>query len=295
MNINQLKKSNDNLISNEYPDLKVQFNSNERIVWSFMHSGPRPCYTPQLLSNLQNMLNEIKMQCLSDIPVEYLVIGSMVDKVYNLGGDLELFATYIAENDREKLQEYAYTCIDLVYNCTNQIEHDVTSIALVQGSALGGGFEAALACHYIVAEKSAQFGFPEILFNLFPGMGAFTFLSRRISMRDAEQLILSGKQYSAAELYEMGVIDVLVEDGQGMNAVNEFINNHRTQRRARIAMQKAKMRSTLFSYDELRDIADIWVDAALKTKISDVKFMQRLIKVQNRKFIKKSQVHQFNK
>ena len=294
MNVKQLKSNND-LISNEYPDLKVQFKNNERVVWSFMHSGPRPCYTPQLLSNLQNMLDDIKMQCLSDIPVEYLVVGSLVDKVYNLGGDLELFTNYIAENDREKLQEYAYSCIDLVYNCTNQIKQDVTSIALVQGSALGGGFEAALACHYIVAERSALFGFPEVLFNLFPGMGAFTFLSRRISMRDAEQLILSGKQYSAAELYEMGVIDVLVEDGQGMNAVNEFINNHRTQRRARIAMQKAKMRSSLFSYDELRDIADIWVDSALKTSSNDIEFMRRLVKIQNRKFIKKANVHQLNK
>lgn len=294
MNINQLKNNKD-LISNEYPDLKVQFNDNERVVWSFMHSGPRPCYTPQLLSNLKNMLNEIKMQCLGENPVEYLVVGSLVDKVYNLGGDLDLFASFIAENDKEKLQEYAYSCIDLVYNCSNQIEHDVTSIALVQGSALGGGFEAALACHYIVAEQSAQFGFPEVLFNLFPGMGAFTYLSRRISMRDAEQLILSGKQYSATELYEMGVIDVLVEDGQGMNAVNEFINNHRTQQRARVAMQKAKMRSTLISYDELRDIADIWVDAALKTKSTDIEFMQRLVKIQNRKFIKKTNVHQFSK
>ena len=294
MNINKLKNNNDR-ISNEYPDLKVQFNSNEGVVWSFMHSGPRPCYTPQLLSNLKKMLNEIKIQCLTENPVEYLVVGSLVEKVYNLGGDLDLFASYIAENDREKLQEYAYSCIDLVYSCTNQIEHDVTSIALVQGSALGGGFEAALACHYIVAEKSAQFGFPEVLFNLFPGMGAFTYLSRRVSMRDAEQLILSGKQYSATELYEMGVIDVLVEDGQGMNAVNEFINNHRTQQRARIAMQKAKMRSTFISYVELRDIADIWVDAALKTKSSDIEFMQRLVKIQNRKFIKKTNVHQFSK
>lgn len=294
MNINQHKNNND-LISNEYPDLKVQFNPNDGVIWSFMHSGPRPCYTPQLLSNLKNMLNEIKMQCLTEKPVEYLVVGSLVEKVYNLGGDLDLFASYIADNDREKLQEYAYSCIDLVYSCTNQIEHDVTSIALVQGSALGGGFEAALSCHYIVAEKSAQFGFPEVLFNLFPGMGAFTYLSRRVSMRDAEQLILSGKQYSATELYEMGVIDVLVEDGQGMTAVNEFINNHRTQQRARIAMQKAKMRSTLISYIELRDIADIWVDAALKTKSSDIEFMQRLVKIQNRKFIKKTNVHQFSK
>lgn len=290
MNINQQKNNND-LISYEYPDLKVQFNSEERIVWSFMHSGPRPCYSPQLLSNIKNMFDNITIQCSGETPVEYLVIASMVDNVYNLGGDLDLFANCVAENDREKLQEYAYTCIDLVYSCTNQIEHDVTSIALVQGSALGGGFEAALACHYIIAEQSAMFGFPEILFNLFPGMGAFTYLSRRVSMRYAEQLILSGKQYSAADLYQMGIVDVLVDDGEGINAVNDFINDHRTQQHARIAMQKAKMRSTLISYIELRDIADIWVDAALKIKNDDIEFMNRLIKVQNRKFINKSCVH----
>ena len=76
MNINQLK-SNNNLISNEYPDLKVLFNYNERIVWSFMHSGPRPCYTPQLLSNLQNMLNEIKRYTGNEIDIEVEYVDSI--------------------------------------------------------------------------------------------------------------------------------------------------------------------------------------------------------------------------
>lgn len=290
MNIEQLK-SHDDLISHQYPDLKVNFNTKTKIVWSFMHSGPRPCYTPDLLSNLKKMLINIKTQSSGAEPVEYLVVGSLVDNIYSLGGDLDLFSTYINDGDRDKLKDYAYSCIDLVYNCSNQIEQDVTSIALVQGSALGGGFEAALSCHYIVAEESAQFGFPEILFNLFPGMGAFTYLSRRISMRDAEQLILSGKQYSASELYEMGIVDVLVEDGQGVNEVNKFIDEHKTQQSARLAMQKAKMRTTLITYDELRDIADIWVDAALKTNKRDIDFIKRLIKIQNRKFMNNAQVH----
>ena len=50
----------------------------------------------------------------------------------------------------------------------------------MQGECLGGGFEAALSSDVIVAEKSARFGFPEILFNLFPGMGAYSFLERKI-------------------------------------------------------------------------------------------------------------------
>lgn len=288
-------KDNSDFISNDHQDLKVQYNNSDQVVWSFMHSAPRPCYTLNLLSNLQSMLDDIKLQCLSMSAPKYLVVGSLVSNIYNLGGDLDLFSKYIANKDKENLQQYAYSCIDLVYNCTNLIEHDVTSIALVQGSALGGGFEAALSCHYIVAEKSAKFGFPEILFNLFPGMGAFTYLSRRIPMRDAEKIILSGKQYSATELYDLGIIDVLVDDGEGINAVNMFISEHRNQQRARIAMQKAKMRSTQISYEELKDIADIWVDSALKTSSADITFMQRLIKMQNRKLTKKDNIHPFSK
>ena len=99
----------------------------------------------------------------------------------------------------------------------------MTSIALVQGDALGGGFEAALSATVLIAEESSRMGFPEILFNLFPGMGAFSFLSRKIGRRAAEEMITSGTIYSARQLYDMGVIDVLTPDGTGEAAVHGFI------------------------------------------------------------------------
>jgi len=57
-----------------------------------------------------------------------------------------------------------------------------------------------------VAEKNAKMGLPEIMFNLFPGMGAYHLLCRRLPAVKAEQLILSGHTYSADELHEMGVV-----------------------------------------------------------------------------------------
>src|SRR2546421_680003 len=82
----------------------------------------------------------------------------------------------------------------------------------------------------IVAEESAQLGFPEILFNLFPGMGAYSFLSRRIGMRAAEELILSGRILPAAKLREMGVVDVVCKDGEGQTAVREWIAHNSKHR-----------------------------------------------------------------
>src|SRR5207237_2836978 len=121
----------------------------------------------------------------------------------------------------------AKLCIDNMYpRIHNFFSPTLTKIALVQGDALGGGFECALASDVIVAEESAQLGFPEILFNLFPGMGAYSLVSRRIGMRAAEELILSGRILPAAELHKMGVVDVLVTEGEGPTAFGEWIAKH---------------------------------------------------------------------
>ena len=64
---------------------------------------------------------------------------------------------------------------------------DVRTIALVQGDALGGGMELALSCHTIVAEEGVGMGLPEVLFGLFPGMGAYSFLCKRVSPQLAER------------------------------------------------------------------------------------------------------------
>ena len=71
------------------------------------------------------------------------------------------------------------------------------------GDALGGGLELALSCQTVVAESGIGMGFPEVLFDLFPGMGAFTFLSRRVTSRQAERMMLDARVYPVEELLQM--------------------------------------------------------------------------------------------
>ena len=82
----------------------------------------------------------------------------------------------------------------------------------------------------MVAERQAKFGLPEILFNLFPGMGAYSFLSRRIGTVKAEEIILGGRIYSAEEMQALGVIDLVAEEGEGERAVREYIARNRSRR-----------------------------------------------------------------
>jgi DSF synthase len=150
----------------------------------------------------------------------------------------------------------------------------------VQGDALGGGFEAALTSDVIVAEESAQMGLPEILFNLFPGMGACSLLTRRIGPRAAEDLILSGKILSAAELHKMGVVDVLATDGQGETAVRNWIARNAKRRNGMQAVFNARQFIHPVTREELDGIVNLWVDAALRLGDRDLRMMNRLVRAQ---------------
>src|SRR3546814_13512171 len=86
---------------------------------------------------------------------------------------------------------YALKVVDIVYRNCVALDLPIITAALVQGDALGGGFEGVLSSNLIVAEKGCRFGLPEILFNLFPGMGAYSLLARRISPALAERMIRS--------------------------------------------------------------------------------------------------------
>jgi DSF synthase len=122
---------------------------------------------------------------------------------------------------------------------------------------------------------------PEILFNLFPGMGAYSFLSRKIGSSAAEKFITSGKLYSADELYDIGIVDVVTKDGQGEKAVYDHIAAANRHYNGIHALRKAQRFSNPVTYSELFRITEIWVDAALRLTNKDLKMMDRLITKQN--------------
>ncbi len=212
---------------------------------------------------------------------DYIVVASNVDGVFNYGGDLELFKKHIVNDDHAGLLSYATDCIDVLFENMTHLQQDLTTISLVQGDALGGGFEAALASNVLIAEKGVKMGFPEVIFNLFPGMGAFSFLSRKIGSSEAEKIILSGKIYSSDELFEMGIVDVIADKGEGELAVYNYMKTSRRQSNSYRAMQKVKDICNPITYQELIDIVQVWVDAAFNLTARDLKMMDRLIKRQD--------------
>lgn len=270
------------------PQLAVHFERDTRAMWSRWTPEPRPCFNPALLSGIRAYYDFLTGsggradEFDEDTAIEYVVLASGTPGVFNLGGDLDLFRQLIAHRDRTGLLTYGRACIDVLYR--NYLGHElpgVTTVSLVQGECLGGGFEAALSSDVIVAEKSARFGFPEILFNLFPGMGAYSFLERRIGQRAAEDVITSGRLYSADDMLRIGVIDAVVADGCGEEGVDELIRSRARSRNGLAAIAAVRRRVHRIEFAELLDIVQVWVDAALRLTQRDLRLMQRLVSRQN--------------
>jgi len=190
--------------------LEMQFDPELGALWMLMRPEGVPCFNLDLLADLIDgsrliEANEGRVNVDgAPVPVRYCVIASRAPGVFNYGGDLALFARLAQARDRQRLLHYATLCVENLHRHTTGFHLPTITLALVQGAALGGGFEAVLSNQVIIAERSSTFGFPEILFNLFPGMGAYSFLARLIGARRAEEIIISGALYGAAELAELG-------------------------------------------------------------------------------------------
>ena len=276
------------LIGKPYKQLVVEYDRETRSVWTYLNPTGTPCFNLGILGELVDnhasfVANGGKALCEGNLePIDWFVGASKTEHVFNYGGDLALFVLLIKSRDRQALLHYAKLCIDCLYGRIKSYDTNAVTISLVQGDALGGGFESALSSNVIIAEEGSRMGFPEILFNLFPGMGAYSLLARRLGAKMAEEMILGGKIYTAGELHQMGLVDVLVPNGQGETAVYDFMHANSRRRNGMRAMYECRRHTMPASYEELMNITEAWVDAAHRLEDRDLKMMGRLVRSQQR-------------
>lgn len=211
-------------------------------------------------------------------PFRFRVLSSHIPKTFSLGGDLEFFKLCIDRDDRGALIQYALDAVQAVYeNCSGSGYSDLTSIAVVQGEAQGGGFEAALSSHILIAERGSCFGFPEGLFGMFPGMGGKLFLSLRCGKDAANRVIGSVRRWQAEELFEMGAIDVLAEPGEGKTVATAMINTSTESQLSDYRRRFQNVRLGTLQRDVIR-----WVDQSFSLSDRELRVMGLILKAQKR-------------
>ncbi|WP_202078450.1 enoyl-CoA hydratase-related protein [Caldalkalibacillus salinus] len=159
---------------------------------------------PQVMNALNlAIIDELveKLKQLQDREDVRCVVLTGHEKAFAAGGDIEEMADIPLAEIKQKNQFLPWDQIP---------RFNKPLIAAVQGYALGGGCELAMACDMIVASDQAQFGQPEITLGIMPGAGGTQRLTKALGKARAIELLLTGKNLSAAEAYERGLVTKIV-------------------------------------------------------------------------------------
>lgn len=264
-------------------ELDVLYEPADEVLWTFMRPAGRPSFTPQMLHDFEEWQRLILEGFGGGrAGLKFLVLGSRAPGVYCFGGDLALFHQLIRSGDRAGLVRYGYRCVEILHRNIHALDLPILTIGLVQGAALGGGFEALLSFDHVIAERSATFGLPETMFGLFPGMGAHAILSRKLGSALADRLILSNRTYSAQEMFDLGLVHQIADDGEGIGATRTFIAKSAKRQAGLVGAKRAMRECNAISLAELKRVVDLWAESALQLREADLRVMQRLASAQTR-------------
>jgi len=213
--------------------------------------------TPLNVLNIEMMeeINTFFEGLMKEKPLKLLVIQAM-GKAFSAGVDVG-----------EHLGDLVYKMIDVFHKMFRLMDAlKVPSIAVVNGSALGGGCELALYCDMVIATERAKFGQPEIQVGVFPPIAALVF-PRMIGRKKAMELILSGETISAQEALNLGLVNKIVPEASLAQEVNSFIEKFK--KLSGIVLKLAKEATLAGLNDDmdkgLKVIEKIYLDRLMKT------------------------------
>ena len=190
----------------------------------------RPDKLNALNEQVIDELDAVFRSAASDTSIKGVVITGSGTKAFVAGADIKQFQGLTAA-EAERFARRGQEVFDRIEALTRPV------VAAVNGFALGGGCELALACHMRVAAHSASFGQPEVNLGIIPGYGGTQRLTRLIGRGLATELILTGERVSAQRAYEIGLVNKLVPDETLLEAAKHLATRATTK--APIAIQLA--------------------------------------------------------
>ncbi len=171
----------------------------------------RPDKLNALSLELMDALGEAVERAASDASVKAVVVTGAGDKAFVAGADIGQFTRLDAESGARFARRGQ--------EVFGQLEAmQVPVVAAVNGYALGGGCELALACHLRVAAENAVFGQPEVNLGILPGYGGTQRLPRLVGRGRALEMILTGDRVDARRAYEIGLVNQVVPQGEAVGA-----------------------------------------------------------------------------
>jgi enoyl-CoA hydratase/carnithine racemase len=188
-----------------------------------------------------------------------LIIYSELKAGFCAGADLRELYRRSQELERRDAVSGVRDYLERVHRVLNRIDASpLTTIAAVHGVTFGGGFELALVCDLIIADKMARFCFPELRLGLIPGFGGIPRLKRDLGNAVVRDLLLTGRSFNATKVQQIGLVSQVVAEGESLRVARATAAQLRKfDRRAVIA---AKKFIKPIPYEELREEIDIFCE-----------------------------------
>ncbi|MEZ4381646.1 MAG: enoyl-CoA hydratase/isomerase family protein [Nannocystaceae bacterium] len=195
--------------------------------------------------------------------VHTVIIRSSVRGGFCAGADLRELHAGLVASAKEEHPAALRGFLERIHAVMNRIDMlPVTTVGVVHGVCFGGGFELALTCDVIIAEKSARFCFPELRLGIIPGFGGIPRLRRDVGNATIRDLLLSGRSVSAKRAHALGMIAQVVGRGEGLAAARALAEQSgKFDDRAR---RECKAFIKRLPTDELEREKELFVELALR-------------------------------
>ena len=188
-----------------------------------------------------------------------LIIYSSLNCGFSAGADLKELFQISQEMNRAEALKGVRDYLERIHRVMNAIDASpLTTIAAVHGVTFGGGFELALVCDLIIADKMARFCFPELRLGLIPGFGGIPRLKRDLGNAIVRDLLLTGRSFNATKAQQVGLVCQMVAEGESLRVARATADQlKKFDRRASTA---AKDFIKPIPYEELRREIEIFCE-----------------------------------
>lgn len=148
-----------------------------------------------------------------------LILHSALKAGFCAGADLRQLYGWIQEYGQSEVATHAREYLQRIHAVMNKLDAaPLTTIAAVHGVTFGGGFELALTCDLIIADKMARFCFPELRLGLIPSFGGIPRLKRDLGNAVIRDLLLTGRSFNATKAQQIGLVGQVVAEGEALRA-----------------------------------------------------------------------------
>ncbi|WP_298356646.1 crotonase/enoyl-CoA hydratase family protein [Rhodoblastus sp.] len=274
------------LHAGELPQIELAYESAIKTLWITLAPEPRPVFTLDMMTSLNKVQRAIHALWSPDdyarSPIRFVShVGKASSPVVTLGGDLEFYIECLAKSDLAGLEEYARISIENIKWNASSLRGAAITTASVHALALGGGIDAPRSCNVMIAERRASFSYPEIKFNHFP-ISAVAVLSRVVGPRAAQEILTSGKEYSAEEFARFGALDAVVDDGGGADWLRRYATENLKTHRARLALFRAFYEQSSEAFEEeMTRLAKHWTDHIIHLTPLEISALQKIVSAQD--------------